>query len=236
MVWANVTQISPTPTRPANISRPSAVLSYAHSSRPAAEEQFLEQNAWANPQHPVHRFNLNRQLSGQSSPPPAEQVTPAQPPMATLPVGSASTIVENPSAQASSMANTPYEDKIEPRNGIASTSHPTTYRNDSGSPFEPRKLGLSNAAASAVNGTTNAMNISASDTEPSSSPLATRTAMPPAKTASPPPRALEQDLDHVDPRHDGAVSPPPSILDRLGTTKDGGAGIMASAGLTRFKV
>ena len=232
----DATQISPTPIRPANKSRTSAVMSYAQSSRPAAEEQFLEQNPWANPQHPVHRFNLNRQLS-QSSPPPVEQVTPAQPTTTTLAAGSASTIVENPSAQASSMANTPYEDKIDPRNGVASTSHPT-YRNDSASPFEARKAGLSNATASAVNSTANANGISVNpnDAEPNSSPLATRTVIPPAKTASPPPRAPEQDMDHLQQRLDGAVSPPPSILDRLGTTKDSGTNIMSSAGLTRFKV
>ena len=81
--------------------------------RPAAEEHFLEQNAWANPQHPSHhqqRQHMNRQVSALS-----RAATPASTPAAqrriidlTEPQGSASTIAEPPS---SSVAPTSANDK-----------------------------------------------------------------------------------------------------------------------------
>src|SRR5271168_414681 len=90
-------------------------------SQPAAEEQFLEQNAWANPQHPVHRhrLQLSRQLSNQSTS-NESIVTPAQQQRGVdtgALAGSASTIVESTSGQVSSTINTPHGDQAEPRNG-----------------------------------------------------------------------------------------------------------------------
>ncbi|OJD29262.1 transcriptional regulatory protein dep1 [Diplodia corticola] len=48
---------APPPARPAGPADPS------HADRAAAEEQFFEQNAWANPQHPAHTHN-NYQAPG----------------------------------------------------------------------------------------------------------------------------------------------------------------------------
>jgi len=87
-------------------------LSNLSRQRPAAEEQFLEQNPWANPHHPAHHQNINtvhRQLSLHSRPlspfaTPAAQRRTAD---ANALIGSASTIVALPSAQNSSMAPTP---------------------------------------------------------------------------------------------------------------------------------
>lgn len=98
--------VRPHRARPAPLSRttfPSVM------SRPAAEEQFLEQTPWANPQHPIHHHvhRMSRQ--------PSEQTTPGAPSLTpsgqkrvidlSLQKGSASTTHENPSAAAS--ANTP---------------------------------------------------------------------------------------------------------------------------------
>ena len=81
--------------------------------RPAAEEQFLEQTPWANPQHPVHQY------LGQGNRPAPVQSTKAQMPVNTpvVPktkldsnagIGSSSTIPDKSSAPASSALNTPY--------------------------------------------------------------------------------------------------------------------------------
>lgn len=74
--------------------------------RPGAEEHFLEQNPWANPQHPAHhQQRMHRQVSG---------LTPSSTPAGqrrmvdlTEPQGSASTIAEPQSGPNSSMAPTP---------------------------------------------------------------------------------------------------------------------------------
>jgi len=86
----------------------------ATMSRPAAEEQFLEQNPWANPQHPVHQQQhigrLSRQVSDQTQIADAN-ITPATQKSSVdinRPSGSASTIPEQFSAQASSTLATPY--------------------------------------------------------------------------------------------------------------------------------
>lgn len=78
--------------------------------RPGAEEHFLEQNAWANPQHPAHhQQRIHRQVSGLS-----RAATPSSTPAGqrrvvdlTEPQGSASTIAEPQSGPNSSMAPTP---------------------------------------------------------------------------------------------------------------------------------
>lgn len=76
-----------------------------------ADEHFLEQNPWANPQHPSHhqQLQLRRQVSGLS-----RTATPSSTPAAqrrivdlTEPQGSASTIPDHPSGPNSSMAATP---------------------------------------------------------------------------------------------------------------------------------
>jgi hypothetical protein len=83
-------------------------------SRPAAEEQFLEQNPWANPQHPVHQQQhigrLSRQISDQTQIVGANitPVTQKSSVDTNRPSGSASTIPEQFSAQASSTLATPH--------------------------------------------------------------------------------------------------------------------------------
>ena len=84
--------------------------------RPAAEEHFLEQNAWANPQHPSHhqqRQHMHRQVSALSG-----AATPASTPAAqrrvidlTEPQGSGSTIAEPHSGPGSCVALTSATDK-----------------------------------------------------------------------------------------------------------------------------
>ncbi len=80
--------------------------------KPAAEERFLEQNPWANPQHPAHHQQhhpVQRQMSNLSRP-----ASPFSTPMGqrrivdfSLAQGSASTIAELQSGPSSSMAPTP---------------------------------------------------------------------------------------------------------------------------------
>ena len=87
-------------------------------SRPAAEEQFLEQNPWANPQHPIHQQHMGRishQISSHTEGADAT-VTPAVQKSLVDPfrtADSASTILEHPSAQASSAMATPYSNSEE---------------------------------------------------------------------------------------------------------------------------
>jgi hypothetical protein len=93
-------------------------------SRPAAEEQFLEQNPWANPQHPIHQQHMgrmSRQISSQTEGADAT-VTPATQKSLVDPfkaADSASTIPEHPSAQASSALATPYGNNEELHNHIS---------------------------------------------------------------------------------------------------------------------
>lgn len=82
-------------------------------SRPRAEEQFLEQNPWANPQHPIHQHagRLSRQVSDQTQLVAATSITPGNQRSLVDPnktIGSASTIPEHLSAQASSTLATPH--------------------------------------------------------------------------------------------------------------------------------
>ena len=86
-------------------------LSTLARPRPAAEEQFLEQTPWANPQHPLHqRVNpAQRQISQGARPfspfsTPASRRPLADPDAAN---GSASTIAVLHSTQGSSVAPTP---------------------------------------------------------------------------------------------------------------------------------
>lgn len=110
-------------------------------SGPQAEEQFLEQTPWANPQHPIHRLATQRQTSNRSPFSADVFVTPAnqQRTMDNAHTqGSASTILD-PSAQHSSLANTPHE-------GVSSTTkvenHGSSihnYRLHSASPLDTRR-------------------------------------------------------------------------------------------------
>ncbi|KAL6244491.1 hypothetical protein RBB50_008733 [Rhinocladiella similis] len=110
-------------------------------SAPQAEEQFLEQTPWANPQHPIHR--LSRQNSNRS--PLNEFLTPAHQQQrtteATQPHGSASTIAD-PSAQISSAINTPNDGpssatQVDHQAGSASNHN---YRLHSASPLDTRNM------------------------------------------------------------------------------------------------
>ncbi|KAK7900950.1 hypothetical protein LTR67_003235 [Exophiala xenobiotica] len=99
--------ISIAQVRPTRQKRPVQSTAAVQISGPQAEEQFLEQTPWANPQHPIHR--LSRQNSNRS--PLNEFLTPANQQRTTdglAPVGSASTIAD-PSAQISSAINTPHD-------------------------------------------------------------------------------------------------------------------------------
>jgi hypothetical protein len=102
---------------------------------PSAEEQFLEKNPWANPQHPMHRLGITNQ--GLNSGLGESYLTPShQQRIADLPVGSASTIVEHPSAPASSNFNTPHDpanNQNETLNGILN------HRVHSISPLDTRR-------------------------------------------------------------------------------------------------
>jgi hypothetical protein len=188
-------------------------------SQPAAEEQFLEQNPWANPQHPVHRhrLQLSRQLSNQSTS-NESIITPAQQQQQRgvdtgAPAGSASTIVESTSGQVSSVINTPHGDQAELRNGPATQP---SYRLHSSSPFDTRRTGST---------TVPNHNTSRNSPHPQavgSSPLAARAAL-----VDPPPRMGAQ-ADRV-PRHDTAS---PSIMSKFSRE----SGITTSAGLSRFSV
>lgn len=111
-------------------------------SAPQAEEQFLEQTPWANPQHPIHRLATQRQTSNRSPFNTDVFVTPANQQRTTENLqtqGSASTIPD-PSAQLSSLANTPQE-------GLSSTtkleqqgSSVHNYRLHSASPLDARRV------------------------------------------------------------------------------------------------
>lgn len=98
------------PSLPVRMHAASNGTTYVGPFTSAAEEQFLEQTPWANPQHPVHS-RLNKNLAGQQNPDsiyatPANQKTTMD---SNTTHGSASTIPENLSAQASSALNTPHD-------------------------------------------------------------------------------------------------------------------------------
>jgi hypothetical protein len=139
-------------------------------SRPAAEEQFLEQNPWANPQHPIHQQHmgrLSRQVSDQTQTADTS-ITPAtQKSLVDLnrPAGSASTIPEQLSAQASSTSATPYSNSDIVRQQTSETAatgsdqqHPAVFeksqsqkeRLQSLSPTETRKHNLTTNDAAGV--------------------------------------------------------------------------------------
>ena len=80
--------------------------------QPAAEEQFLEQNPWANAQHPAHQIyqHPQRQIHSLSGPPSPVSTPAAQRRTTDVNVsnGSASTNAEQYSVPSSSIGPTPY--------------------------------------------------------------------------------------------------------------------------------
>ena len=102
-----------------------------------AEEQFLEQTPWANPRHPIHN-RINRQFSDQQNSTsifatPATQKTTMD---ANATNGSASTIPENLSAQASSALNTPHDQ--EPHHASSHLEHRMSSNARPGEGLPPR--------------------------------------------------------------------------------------------------
>ena len=186
-------------------------------SRPAAEEQFLEQTPWANPQHPLsqHLQRISRQASEQSR----IQETPAVQRLgesAGLP-NSASTIPEpNNSAAASSAFNTPFGDQVT-HAPLENSDNRQPYRIQSPSPTDHRKLIPSHNAQ-----------LSATDQRKTESVLDSSPLMNRAAPATSSPRPIPTSLDRI-PRHDNA-----SPLDMHRNN----AGILASGmgGLGRFSM
>ncbi|KAJ5884014.1 uncharacterized protein N7473_010900 [Penicillium subrubescens] len=131
---------------------PRGTMSAMSSSifRTAAEEAFLEQTPWANPQHPIHQQQPQHQYSQHHRPPASSFATPAAQKRVVdinAPNGSASTIPENMSAANSSANNTPYGTEQDPRhpgqgpfrNPDYDTEHRSGFRSQSSSPLDVRK-------------------------------------------------------------------------------------------------
>lgn len=126
--------------------------------RTAAEEAFLEQTPWANPQHPIHQQQAQHQYP-QTHRPPARPFEPPQSSSFATPAaqkrvvdvnapnGSASTIPENASAANSSVNNTPHDVEQEQRHQAHGPFHNPDYdmgrksgfRSQSSSPLDVRK-------------------------------------------------------------------------------------------------
>ena len=110
-------------TRPVAQSAIPSHLTPAARPKPGAEEQFIAENAWANPQHHQSQYliNIHRQVSNglrQESPvnTPAGQKIPTEP----IPNGSASTIAAPPT---SSIGPTP----MSAETGPAKSRHEGTF-------------------------------------------------------------------------------------------------------------
>lgn len=117
--------------------------------RNTADEAFLEQNPWANPQYALHYQQTHRQPTGTTN--PTSFTTPAAQKRVVdinAPNGSASTIAENASAANSSAANTPYGTEQDPRShgpgqfnsvDYEAMDRKTGFRSQSSSPLDVRK-------------------------------------------------------------------------------------------------
>ncbi|EFW22164.1 hypothetical protein D8B26_001116 [Coccidioides posadasii str. Silveira] len=109
------TNPNPLPHAPLSQHHDYVPMSSVAATRQAAEEEFLEQTPWANPQHPIHeqyRQQMHQERVSDHQRFPNSFSTPAaQQRVVDLnaPNGSASTIPEHPSAPNSSAANTPYD-------------------------------------------------------------------------------------------------------------------------------
>ncbi|KAK2758658.1 hypothetical protein FQN54_003348 [Arachnomyces sp. PD_36] len=147
-----------------SLTRGNFISSQSLGSRPGAEEEFLEQTPWANPQHPIHQQHLQQQIQQHTlseQPRATSFTTPAAQRRAVdvnAPNGSASTIPENMSNANSSAANTPYgtEQERARLHGITAsgadphhtdldaTDRNSGFRSQSSSPLEVRKSRPSN--------------------------------------------------------------------------------------------
>ncbi|PKX90943.1 uncharacterized protein P174DRAFT_375775 [Aspergillus novofumigatus IBT 16806] len=154
---------APTSHPSTNLPRGAMPAMSSNAFRTAAEEAFLEQTPWANPQHPIHHHHHHHhQQQQQHQIPPGPQSRVFENPHASsfttpaaqkrvvdinAPNGSASTIAENLSAANSSANNTPYgaEQEHQPH-GLAHFGVPdydadrkSGYRSLSSSPLDVRK-------------------------------------------------------------------------------------------------
>ncbi|KAJ5732032.1 hypothetical protein N7493_003513 [Penicillium malachiteum] len=130
----------------------------SNAFRTAAEEAFLEQTPWANPQHPIHQQQPQHQYSQHHRPQghtyepmqASSYATPAAQKRVVdinAPNGSASTIPENVSAANSSANNTPYGIEQDPQHQAQGTFRNPDYdierksgfRSQSSSPLDVRK-------------------------------------------------------------------------------------------------
>ncbi|KAI2791497.1 hypothetical protein POX_c04358 [Penicillium oxalicum] len=122
----------------------------SNAFRTAAEEAFLEQTPWANPQHPIHQQQPQHIYSQHHRAPVSSFATPAAQKRVVdinAPNGSASTIPENMSAANSSANNTPYGIEQDPRhhaqgpfrNPDYDMEHKSGLRSQSSSPLDVRK-------------------------------------------------------------------------------------------------
>ncbi|CAG7950096.1 unnamed protein product [Penicillium nalgiovense] len=148
------------PRHSSTIPRTTMSTMSSNAFRSAAEEAFLEQTPWANPQHPIHQQQHQQQQHSQpprpqgrtfEHPQPSSYATPAaQKRMVDInaPNGSASTIPENASAANSSANNTPYGMEHDLRHQAQGPFHNPDYdvdhrksgfRSLSSSPLDVRK-------------------------------------------------------------------------------------------------
>lgn len=155
---------APTSHPSTNLPRGAMPAMSSNAFRTAAEEAFLEQTPWANPQHPIHHHHHHhhQQQQQQHQIPPGPQNRVFENPHASsfttpaaqkrvvdinAPNGSASTIAENLSAANSSANNTPYGAEQEHQHhGLAHFGVPdydadrkSGYRSLSSSPLDVRK-------------------------------------------------------------------------------------------------
>lgn len=105
-----------------------------------AEDHFIQQNAWANPQHPVHQMHRQVSALSQADTPSA---TPASQKHALQLQGSASTVAEVQSEPSLSVIpspatlNRPAQGRIDIDNAFLHTSEETPSRNPG--QLDPRK-------------------------------------------------------------------------------------------------
>jgi hypothetical protein len=152
---------APTSHPSANLPRGAMPAMSSNAFRTAAEEAFLEQTPWANPQHPIHHHHHHHHQQQQHQIPPGQSrvfesphassfTTPAAQKRVVdinAPNGSASTIAENLSAANSSANNTPYGAEQEHQHhslahfGVPDydTDRKSGYRSLSSSPLDVRK-------------------------------------------------------------------------------------------------
>lgn len=147
--YADVSQLSMNQVRAGRVPRLTSAFSSALTAQ-AAEEQFLEKNAWANAQHPMHKIMAGHQRN--QTPSNETFLTPAHQQRITDMAGggSASTIVEHPSAPVSSNFNTPHDllndqTSVEARNGVightTQTASSLENRRQDTSVMEPTQKG-----------------------------------------------------------------------------------------------